>query len=66
VNQVHELLPEQPWQTGVHVQVARSIRCRPSEVAAAIDELIRTGKRHRQEHGIVYGPDDEVISSRPS
>jgi hypothetical protein len=66
VNQVHELLPEQPWQAGVHVQVARSIRCRPSEVAAAIDELIRTGKRYRQEHGIVYGPDDEVISSRPS
>ena len=53
LDQVDMLLPHQPWQTGVHYEVAEKLGCRVAEVSAAIQQLISLGRRKNQRDGVV-------------
>lgn len=65
VSMVDTVLPTQPWKVGVHLEVAAKLNCKPSKVSRAIQNLITEGKRYRQKHGIVYGPDGRVLVVDP-
>ena len=41
---VDKLLPPQPWKSGIHLQIAKTIGCNVSEVSDAIQSLIAIGK----------------------
>lgn len=58
----NELLPEQPWQPGVHRDVAKELKCSPRKVQHAINLLIHNGVRHTQKDGIVYDREGYVIA----
>lgn len=62
---VNQLLPQQPWKIGVHVDIATHLGSKPYIVHAAIAELIRRGKRLRQRDGVVYGEDGKVVAVDP-
>jgi hypothetical protein len=65
VNRVHELLPRQPWKMGAHREVAMQLEVLPEQVSAAIQRLISDGRRYEQRHGVVYGPNGEVVAFDP-
>ena len=58
---VNGLLPNQPWEPGIHREIAKSLECGVGAVARAIDLLIRKGIRYRQEDGVVYDGDGYVV-----
>ena len=60
---VNELLPEQPWEPGIHRDIARRLDCGVGSVSRAINLLIRRGVRHRQENGVVYDADGYVVAA---
>jgi hypothetical protein len=62
VNQVDALLPPQPWKSGIHHEIAGKLSLDPKDVSAAIGRLIRSGRRHRQRDGVVYGADGAIIA----
>lgn len=53
LDQVNMLLPSQPWETGVHLEVAEKLGCRNSKVTAAIQQLILLGRRKNQRDGVI-------------
>ena len=59
---VNELLPEQPWQPGVHREIAGTLECSAGAVSGAIDLLIRKGIRHRQKDGVVFDLEGYVVA----
>jgi hypothetical protein len=59
---VDAALPVQPWPPGVHRMVAKTIGFSTGFVHIIIQELIRTGRRHRQKDGVVYDADGNVIA----
>jgi hypothetical protein len=65
LDQVNDLLPAQPWKPGVHIEIARKLKCSSAYVSAAIQQLILEGKRNVQRDGIVYDSGGKVIASDP-
>jgi hypothetical protein len=49
-------LPDQPWSTGIHRQVAEQLGVPTTLVYRAIQELVRRGIFNRQIDGVVYVP----------
>jgi hypothetical protein len=62
VDAVDRLLPEQPWQIGVHLEVARTLNCAHEDVSAAIGQLMDSGRRKRQKNGVVYDGAGGVVA----
>ncbi len=62
VAQVDGVLPEQPWNLGVHFDIASKLNCKASRVSQAIRQLINAGRRKRQRNGIVYASDGSVFA----
>ncbi len=60
VEAVNNLLPDQPWKPGVHLDICRQLKCATSDVNNAILVLIRDGKRLRQKNGVVYDEEGNV------
>ena len=65
VSKVEALLPKQPWKPGLHIRIAAELGCAPSMVSAAIQQLIREGKRHVQTDGIVYDSSGAILAVDP-
>ena len=65
IEQVHMLLPDQPWKPGVHIEVAEKLGHKPQDVTAAIQQLIAEGRRNRQVAGVVYDPTGQILASDP-
>lgn len=61
VDKVDELLPEQPWKPGIHKIICKQLSCKISEYFAAVDILIKEGRRNQQKDGVVYDSDGNVI-----
>jgi hypothetical protein len=55
---VSNLLPAQPWPTGVHRMVAQTLGVSNAVATSAITELIRQGKYFPQINGSVYYPEE--------
>ena len=62
INQVDMLLPPQPWKPGTHHEIASKLSVDSNAVWAAISQLVRSGRRHRQRDGVVYGTDGSIIA----
>ena len=62
VRRIDALLPQQPWKPGIHHEIASKLGLEPKDVSAVIGQLIRSGRRHRQRDGVVYGSDGNVIA----
>ena len=58
---VNALLPPQPWRPGANKLVIKELGCSNRQYALAVAMLIDEGLRHRQQDGIVYDPDGNVI-----
>jgi Skp family chaperone for outer membrane proteins len=54
LQQVIRLMPDQPWPTGAHKEVALKLGCASSQVSKANKELIRRGRFKRQVDGELY------------
>jgi hypothetical protein len=62
IQAVHQTLPAQPWKRGQHLLVIEELKCSKRELASAIDTLISRGLRMRQENGLVYDRDGNVVA----
>jgi hypothetical protein len=62
LSQVDNLLPAQPWPTGVHIEVAEKLEVGKSKVQRAIAQLIKSGRRFEQVDGILYDGAGNTIS----
>ncbi len=60
IDTVAELLPEQPWQSGVPKEVAERLSVPIHHVSLAIKELIRQGRFRDQVDGVVVNPEDHT------
>ena len=56
IEEVAQRLPEQPWPTGIHKQVAEELSVTAGQVSYAIHELIRQGRFRNQVDGKLIGP----------
>jgi hypothetical protein len=65
LEKVDHCLPKQPWKPGTHQHVAKKLKCQPSAVSHAIQELILRGRRMRQNDGIVYNTEGKVVAYDP-
>ncbi len=54
-------LPEQPWKSGTHREIAEGLGCKPAEVSRAIQQLIADKKRYPQKEGVVYDFDGKSL-----
>ena len=54
-------LPRQPWKPGTHRIVAELLGCSLAKCRIAIEFLIDHGIRYRQENGVVYGPEGNIV-----
>lgn len=54
IDKIDSLLPEQPWETGVHKEIANELGIGVHLVSKAITKLIEQGKYYPQVGGIVY------------
>ena len=61
LTKVDEILPEQPWPTGIHVVVAKELNISIDVVSCVIRKLIRLGKRYYQHAGIVYDKNRQIV-----
>ena len=61
LTKVDEILPEQPWSTGIHVVVAKELNISIDVVSCVIRKLIRLGKRYYQHAGIVYDKNRQIV-----
>ena len=59
IQKVRERLPEQPWPTGTHRNIAASLHLPPKLVSKAVQELIQRGEYYQQFEGKLYVPLDE-------
>jgi len=59
---VNELLPEQPWKPGVHLEIINKLECTKSEYFDAVKLLIEEGHRNVQKDGVVYNENGDVIT----
>ncbi|HYI01287.1 AIPR family protein [Hyalangium sp.] len=66
LNQVDAALPQQPWQPGLLSLMIFKLGSSKPLVKAAINELIRRGRRHKQHNGVVYNPDGTVLALDPT
>jgi AIPR protein len=65
VSMVDSLLPAQPWQRGIHAEVASKLNCDSKDVTRAISQLIADGKRKVQRDGMVFEPDKKLSEWDP-
>jgi hypothetical protein len=65
IDRVDALLPDQPWKPGIHRAVASQLRCSPSIIFTAIEQLVATRRRNIQKDGVVYDFDGKVIAVDP-
>jgi hypothetical protein len=56
INQVREVLPEQPWPTGIHKIISDKLGLQKSMISSAIAELIKRGIYNPQVNGKIYIP----------
>lgn len=61
IEAVNNILPDQPWKPGIHLEIARKLDCSTKEVSNAINILVMRGKRYRQKSGVVYDKDGNII-----
>ena len=54
-------LPSQPWKPGAHRVVAKQLGCSVRRCSEAIQFLIEQGVRYRQEDGVVYDVEGNVV-----
>ncbi|GAB1255763.1 hypothetical protein NBRC116494_02650 [Aurantivibrio plasticivorans] len=54
LEKVAELMPDQPWPTGAHKEVAMKLGCTFSQVSKANKELIRRGRFKQQIDGKIF------------
>ena len=62
ISQVNEILPEQPWKPGVHIEVCSKLGCIKPDYFSAVAILIEEGLRYTQKDGVVFDQDGNVIS----
>ncbi|CAN5624676.1 hypothetical protein BH10BAC5_BH10BAC5_03120 [soil metagenome] len=60
IQQVEMLLPKQPWKPGLHIEIARKLKCSEKEIYMAVTKLIESGRRFKQRNGILYNVDGSV------
>lgn len=65
VNAVNALLPDQPWKSRMHYDVASALGTDARRVSAAIQQLIAEGKRYFQKDGVVYDSEGKVLMRDP-
>lgn len=65
VDEVDELLPDQPWKPGIEVSIIKTLGCTREEYFSATKQLIRDGRRNQQRDGVVYGANGEVVCIDP-
>ena len=66
IEQVAQCLPEQPWPTGIHREVAERLSVKNSQISEAIKELIRQGRFRDQVDGELVDPEETTENSSPS
>jgi AIPR protein len=59
---INELLPDQPWKPGIHLEICEKMNCSKASYFEAVKLLIEEGVRHTQKDGVVYDEDGNVIS----
>jgi hypothetical protein len=65
VEKVKTLLPPQPWKPGMNRRLAEELKCRQSDVSAAVSALVDDGVFLRQENGVLYDCDGNVVAFDP-
>jgi len=65
LQQVREMLPPQPWATGIHKEIADNLALPPSTVSKCIGELLRRGEFLEQVGGQLV-PRADATESPPS
>lgn len=63
IETVKNVLPEQPWQRGVHKVVAKETGLSNAKVTRAIQELINRGIFKPQVKGILYVPETKIVTT---
>lgn len=61
LDKIDKHLPKQPWPIAIHCEVAKELSLSKDIVRAAIRQLIRSGKRYYQHHGIVYDKNSQIV-----
>ncbi len=61
IEMVHKELPPQPWPQQVHLQLAKTLKFLPSDISAAIQVLMDTGRCYHQRHGVLYDQNGQVV-----
>ena len=62
VEQVFMLLPKQPWEIGIHREIAEKLECDSQKVSAAIKVLIARNRCFAQKDGVVYDKSGQAIA----
>jgi len=62
---INDLLPMQPWKPGIHKEITAQINCDNKQYFAAVKLLIDEGLRNRQEDGVVYDTEGNIICFDP-
>ncbi len=62
IEKVSQLLPQQPWRKGIHVEISQKLQLKKSLVLEAIASLIRTGHFYNQIDGVVINSDGIVVN----
>ncbi|MDP9908226.1 hypothetical protein J2W27_000319 [Variovorax boronicumulans] len=61
LDEMDTLLPAQPWPPGIQEMLMAALKTDKRTVRAGIDELIRSGRRHNQHHGVVVDKDGIIV-----
>lgn len=59
---VKENLPGQPWKRGMHIKVAKKLKCHEFKVSRAINILIERGEIYKQKDGQLFDKDGNMIT----
>jgi len=65
LERLQAVIPPQPWKAGIHKQISRELGCQVSTVSAAIKQLIEKGIFYRQENGILFDLQGNIVSFTP-
>jgi transcription elongation factor Elf1 len=60
IQMVEAHLPDQPWPSGIHKELANKFGVSNTQVTTAIKELIKQGKFKHQEDGVLYEPTTDL------
>jgi len=65
VDNVKKILPNQPWQKGMHLKISKQLNITPMQVSRAIQKLIDNNICYNQVDGIVYDYNGKPLNKIP-